>query len=234
MLLSEVFEQLSKGELRQLAVANSSSSVKESDQVNYLVPHVNLALSALHRRFPLRTSDLYIELQDGQTEYVIHHRYAESNINSMEPVKYIKDLNKPFKDNMMKIDQIFNMANEPIPLNDSADPNSISTTNYNTLVVPYPKQGELLRIRYRADHPKLTNDDLDAENVEIDLPWTFLEPLVYHISSRLHASTPNMTHESEQPVYIQLFEKACQEIEAKNILHREQTVTDSFTENGWV
>lgn len=248
MKLKEVFDQLTYGELSQLAIGGRDTGAIAPENYNKIVAHINLGLMALYKRFQLKEGSITVELQAGRLNYPLTSRYAVSSRTSREPVRYIKDsLAAPFKDDLLKIKRVVGESGTEFPLNDLGDPYTMLTPTLGTLVVPSaivaptPELDEelqttTLKIAYQASHPLIITDDgdLDLDYYDIELPYTHLEPLLLFVASRVHTPT-GMTNEANMGnTYYQRYELSCQELETKNLTVDQGSQSDRASRNGWV
>lgn len=248
MLLSDIFEQLSTGELNLMSVGNSGSG--EIDDANYdkLVRHINLGLAALHTRFPIRHGEITLQLVADKTTYPISRHYAATNTVSDAAVKYILDTEDAlYMGDLMKIEKVTTSEGIELPLNDVADEFSLSTPSLTTLKVPLdivnqtdeiPTEyiTDTLTVIYRAAHPVLPNGAgmYRASTVEIDLPYQFMEPLLYYVASRVN-NPMGMTNEFHAGnSYAAKYEMACAALERDNIRVDQVSQPNRIQRNGWV
>lgn len=248
MKLQEVFDQLTHGELSQLSIGGNEMGVISPANYNRLVPHVNLGLTQLYKRFPLKEGRLTLELQSNRTVYPIHSKYAVSSRSSREPVRYIKDsLAAPFKDDIHKIEKVVASTGYEFSLNDESDEYGIFTPSATVLRVsldvadqvmdlPDELKTELVEVVYRANHPLIIADgaDLEPDLIDLELPYTHLEPLLLFIASRVHTPT-GMTNEANLGnTYAAKYEAACQLLEFKGLQVDQGSQNSRLQRNGWV
>lgn len=248
MKLQEVFDQLTHGELSQLSIGGNEAGLINPANYNRLVPHVNLGLTALYKRFPLKENRLMVELQNNRTVYPIHSKYAVSSRTSREPVRYIKDsLAVPFKDDIHKIEKVLTTNGYEFSLNDEGKEYSLFTPSATVLRVPLdvveqemdlPDELKTTQIEvvYRANHPLIVTDgaDLEPDSLELELPYSHLEPLLFYIASRVHTPT-GMTNETNMGnTYFAKYEASCQQLETVNLRVDQGGQSDRLHRNGWV
>lgn len=251
MTLEDIYNQLATGELRELFLGGGDIDDDEADGIppaSYprLLPSVVLGLTELHKRFFLREGTLTVELQTGQSKYVVDTKYAVSNTRSTEPVKYIKDSLDPYQSNLFKLERFYGIYREEeyeIPLNERDNPASIMTSSYNTFIIPtdeelapWLKETTNLDIRYRADHPVIDKYLANASPIstEIALPITHLEPLLFYIASRLHnplGMTPGAMHEGNN--YFQRFLASVEELKMQNYEIDDEAANTKLLERGF-
>lgn len=247
MQLTEIFNQLTYGELSQLSIGGGDTG--EISEKNYaqILAHINLGLTALYKRFPLKESRLTIELQAGRFTYPLHSSYAQSNARSRELVKYIADAASPFKDDIHKVETLYTDEGYEVGLNDGASPYSVMTPSAAVLRVPasiVAKAPDLppelltssLEVVYRANHPLITLDALDfgIDTVSVELPYSHLEPLLLFIASRVNNPLGMVNEFNVGNNYAAKYEQACQLLEVSNLRVDQNSQPDRLHRSGWV
>lgn len=223
MKLSEIFTQLTYGELSQISIGGGEAG--QINQTNYdkMVAHTNLALIALYKRFPLKENRLLLELIPNQYMYPLRVANADTNISL--DTKYIRDsISMPFIGDVNKVEKVFNVFGAEYPLNDESSPVSIFTPTLDVIRVTEPifqtlPTSRVLEVIYRASHSIITvgNGAFNPENVEIDLPYVYLEPLLLYIASRVHNPTGMVNEFNMGNNYNAKYEQACQLLEKNNL-----------------
>ena len=210
LTLAEVFEQLTFGELAQTSMGGLEGQAVRPEDWRRLVAHVNLGLTELHKRFFLRTGEVLIQIFDHISFYHLHPRYAISNNNSTELYRYILDsAYAPFQDDVLKIEEIYNVRGEKVCLNDLNAPCSLFTPNYNTIQVPLPYAEDVMGVQYRANHPKIQwSCDFDPKKIEVVLADGLLEALLLFVGSRVLKSMGGEAM-AEGITMMEAFEKSC-------------------------
>lgn len=234
--LSEVFTQLTYGELSQVSIGGGEAGQIDDDNYEHIVAHINLGLTALYKRFPLKEAHLKILVQSGRITYPINSLYAMSNTGSSEVIKYIDDTAEPFKDDVLKIERVYDSDGNEFSLNDAGDLNSFSTPSSTVLRAPIGLTATTLDVVYRANHPLiLVNPGAFNPNaVDLELPVTHLEPLLLYVASRFHAPTGLVNEFNASNNYAAKYEAACQEIELRNLRVDQGGQYDRLHEKGWV
>jgi hypothetical protein len=231
MKLQEIFDQLTYGELSNLAIGGSAEG--EISEANYprILAHINLGLTALYRRFPLKEGSVRIQLQPNQIAYHVHSDYAVGNRRARASVKYVQDsITSPFSDDILKIEKAFTDTDIELELNNSLNTYSVMTPTSNTIRVPEVLvDGSLdtnddlyttgLMLFYRANHSKLvvTQGLFDPARIDVELPQTHLEPLLLYVASRVN-NPIGMTNEfNAGNNYAAKYEASCQRLEIENL-----------------
>jgi len=235
MLLSELFMYLAYGELSQMAIGtNNHGGIDESDYPT-LISHINLGLTNLHSRLPLKQSQVIIALQSDQTLYPLVSNYAV-NSDSVQQGKFILDsAAEPFNDDVLKIEEVFAEDGTPYPLNDSNNDNSLFIPSFNTLQVPDPKSGTYLAVIYRANHAKLpAKRGIDISALEIDIPAVLVEPLLTFVVGRVVGAGNSQTSIQEAAAYQQKYEIQLQDVRNSGALALDRPSNARMRNNGWV
>lgn len=222
ILLEELFNDLQYGELAQFSVSGDiddpMTGISPADYPA-MISHLNKALTAIHTRLPLRDRELTLQLFEELSFYVLSSEYAVSNIESLEPIKYIIDMaERPFIDDVLGITAVYDESGCRLPLNDDNDCNSLYLNNYRTLQVPNPSSDNTLFLTYRANHPKI-EPTADPATTEIDIPDYCIEPVLFYIASRMYARSNDQGAAARSIEMVQKYELFCTEIERRNVLN---------------
>jgi hypothetical protein len=247
MNLKEVFDQLTFGELSQLSIGGNETGAIQTKNYDRMVAHTNLGLTALYKRFNLKEGRLTVELVPGRFTYPINSDYAEANDASTQAVKYIKDADSPFADDIHKIERVYGQTGYEFALNDEADPYSMFTPSAKVLRVPeivvtgsidMPDEIKTteLEIVYRANHPKIIPDGiyLDPEEIYLELPDSHLEALLLFMAGRIHTPTGMSNEANMGNTYSAKYEQECMRLEQLNLRVDQFSQPDRIGRNGWV
>jgi len=244
MKLKEIFDQLTYGELSQISIGGGAAGAIRVQDYPKMIAHVNLALTALYKRFKLKEGRFTLQLQPGVYTYQLNSKFAASN-KSRGPVKYINDLAFPFKDDLLKVEHIYSSSGFEFNVNNAADKLSMNTPNQRTLVVPKDIVDQLdtltedlktstLEIVYRANHVKLAYEDVEPEEIELELPETHVDALLLFVGARVHTPAGLGESESTGNTYYQKYEFACQQLENQDFQIDHGTQYNKLERNGWV
>lgn len=239
MTLLELLQDLTYGELSQLKIGEFIPGEFESepDPTRYaqLISSVNLGLKQIYKEFFLRSEEHFIQLYAQLSTYKLHTDFAQTNVASTEPIKYIMDtVDNPFYNNILKIEEVYDEAGDPIPLNDITEELSIYTPTYRTLQVPYPDDDITIAVQFRATHPPLTyTAGMDPSAIEIELPNSLHEALLLYVSGRLLRSMGGeRTVEGDN--YFQLFKDSIQVVKNEGLEVQGEPGDWRFDAHGWV
>lgn len=224
MKLKELFDHLAFSELAQLNGIDSNTGLIEEKSYDKVLSAINLGLTALHSRFCLKEEELLLPLESGKYSYKV------GGDNSL-----------------IKVERIYANDEYELPLNDDSQKYSIHTPNLHTLVVhkeiveggldvPEYWRTNTLRVVYRANHQRLPigYNGYNSDFVEIDLPYTYVEPLLYYVGSRLHNPMGLVNDFNAGNNYAAKYERACAEIEKSNVRVDQDNQNMRLVRNGWV
>ncbi len=247
MKLSEIFSQLTTGELSMLSIGGAEQGVIQESNHQAVLNHINLGLAYIFHRFPLKEGRLKLVLYPDMVSYKLHSRFVDSNAASTELIKYLVDEGSPFMDDLLKVQAVMTQNGDAVSLNDNKDKYSCHTPSTLVLTVPlavtnqYPDLPDCLKtdyldIVYRASHPKLEMDFgyMDPEEVEVDLPYPYLEPLLYFVASRCYHPMSMSSEINQGSSYAMKLEQACQRLELTNLAVDQGASNDRLIRNGWV
>lgn len=231
MLLQEVLQRLCEGEFSDVNYGYIVDDGPLSEHHGKLVRHIDMALLELHKRFSLRLKEIDILQFEGITTYELSTKYAVSNDLSLVTNKYVLDsYDTPFiTKEFLKVDSIRDDMHNPIPLNNAEKHGSMFSTTFNTLRVTRPKDGCKFTVSYRAALANLSAQ-LPASEVEVELPYSHLEALLFYVASRATAATsPEISNN-----YIMKFEASCAMLSRLNLNIEDNTDATRFQNNGWI
>ncbi len=236
MRLSVIFDQLTYGELVQVSFSGQDNGFGiQVGAYERVVAHVNMALTELYKRFPLKKSSVIIQQYSAISTYYIDYAFAVSNTGGAEPVKYLIDTEaNPYSSDLLKIESVVDDENENIPLNDCTDLDSISTGTYNSLIVPVPNPDLAMTINYRSGPKQILVPSLDPDTEEVEIPYSYLEPLLYYVASRIMTSQATLEDTGLGMQYMLKFEQACSKITELDLMNKENPTNEKLCDNGWV
>ena len=244
MLLSDLFDQLTYGELSTLSMGSIEGAGLQECDYPKIIPHINLGLAEIYKRFPIKIREVDVQQDASIQTYFLQSKYAVSNLESVEPIKYIIDTpSNPFTDTVLRIESIFNADGEETRFTDDAQEYSQTdresfwlrhTPSYDAIYLPYPEAGKLVHVYYRASHPVLETIGLNPYTTEVDIPVSLLEALLYFIASRIlsNINTDGTTGEGNN--YMMKFEASCRKVQESNVNNIYNNINNKLDNNGWV
>lgn len=244
MNLAGIIQQLEYGEFSQLNLG-AGQGVIGPEQIEKVMNHIKLGVSALYKRFEIKRSRLYLELQEGVYTYSLKSQFAVSN--RKPGVKYILDnVAHPFKDDINKIESLSNEGGFALFFNNPNEKTSAVSLDQTTLEFPrdyIDKQKDLperlrakiVKVEYRAGYQPLLalTDVYEPLITEIDLPDMYLEALLYFVASRVHNPIGMNQEFHDGNNYAAKYEQECQRLEHMGLQLDNTTFNDRFIRNGW-
>ena len=237
--LDQIFRDLSYGELAQTAIGAFNPEEYESapDPRHYakLTSFVNQGLLALYKRFFLSSKEIYIQQYEQIATYVLDSKYAQSNVASAEPIKFIMDsVANPFQDDILKIEECYDEEGNKLFLNDVTEDLSIMTPNFKSIQIPYPNEFNTVAVQYRAAHPRIVySTALDPTAEEIMLPLSLYEPLLNFVAYKVMMNT-GVDGEAAAINYYQMFDQGCKLVEELGLEVQGEPGIWRFDDMGWV
>ena len=234
MLLSEVFDQLTFGELSQLNMGGVDNIGIQPCDYPKVVPHINLGLAAIFARFSLKRQEVVVQQYDEIQQYILDKKFAQTNTEAVPYKKYIIDsVYQPFTNNVLKIEKVINEDGQELYKNDTDEYWSITTPAYNIVQVPYPEKENQMIVTYRASHDPILLPDLNPEEVDVSISPAILEPLLLYVAARVYS---NLSSEggNEGAAYMAKYEASCRKIEELGLPQKDETKNDRLDNAGWV
>ena len=226
MKLSDIYDQLAYGELRQVVMGTSTMPITDlgipADKQAEIYPFVTLGITELHKRFKLREATTTVTLVANQADY------------SLATVT-----------DFMQLERITGTLNEKdyeIPVNSRLD-YAIRTPFYNTLTLPTDSEKAAwllettaITVTYRANHPTLDANIAKAAPTitEIYLSEMFLEPLLFYIASRVTSSFGASGQFHEGNNYAAKFEQSVARLQQENYDIDQEEIPNKLLSRGFV
>ncbi|WAI96224.1 head to tail adaptor [Vibrio phage vB_VhaP_PG11] len=233
LTLQDIFNDLEAGELAQFSFSAGLDEVNGIQPEDYptLISHVNKALTALHVRFPLREREVTVQQYDELSFYLLDSKYSVLSTEPTDLPKYIIDtVERPFTDDILQIQAVYDEAGCKLPLNDDTACNGVWLTHYKTLQIPYPASDNTCFVLYRANHPAIAPDITDPNLVQIDIPEYCIEPLLAYVAGRVYGRSMDQMQQSLSVGLMSKYEHMCTELEKFNVLHNNPNNTNTKLE----
>ena len=237
MFIQDVFDQLSFGELYNVYVGGSGCKGVPVSDYPMILDHINLALVELHKRFPVKKNQLILIMYPDINRYILDKRYAESNTESTEPIKYISDsVDYPYNNDLLKIERILNEEGEELFMNTTNAYWSVQTPEYNIIYNKFPEEENSLLVEYRAKADKLLipAGGLHPETTEIFLPDILNEALLNYVAYRTFSSLNPDGNLLEAKNFYAQFERSIKEILHLGLINYDYALNLRLEVTGWV
>lgn len=241
MTLLDLLKDLSYGELAQFKLGNLIPGEFESepDPTRYaqFCSAINLGLKEIYKRFFLASREIYIQQHAEISTYYLSKKYAQTNTASPIPIadRYIMDsVDAPFLDDTLKIEEVYDEEGNILPMNDISEALSVYTPTYRSIQIPYPNDENTFAVQYRATHPKIEyTAGMDPADIEIELPNSLHEALLYYVASRFTSSISGDAGQ-EGNDYYQKFKNSCNQVNELGLEVQGEPGDWRFDQKGWV
>lgn len=253
MKLSEIFSQLTYGELSQMSIGGADMGQINDTNYPQILAHINLGLTALYKRFNLKENTITLRLLSGVFKYALHSDYADTTTGTPLITKYIEDsIALPFVNDIHKIERVYtvNTPRYELALNDHDNQYAVMTPSSCVLRVPSGIVDPTtyietvpdclitthLEVVYRANHPIITMgfSTFNPENINVELPDSHLEPLLLFVASRVHNPTGMSNEFHAGNSYYAKYEAACARLENDGLDVDQGSQAPRLKRNGWV
>jgi hypothetical protein len=238
MKLSQVFEQLTVGELSQVKLGGAEEGEIQESKYRAVASHVQLGLTTLYTRFNLKQGRLTLQIMPDMDTYALNSKYAVNGKATTAPLRWIIDTPAvPFKDDLLKIITVRADDGTRLPLNDYLDGDSVFTPTMDSLRLPsHLASGTFLKVEYQANHPSILPKApyLDPRVVNIELPMSHLQALLYFVASRVHNPIGMGQEFNAGNNWAQRFESECQRLEQEGIEIDDSAQVNRAKRGGWV
>ena len=235
MLLKELLDDLTYGELANLAVGGGEQGCIAEKDYPKILSHLNLGLTALHRRLPIRHDEVLVQQYENIDTYYLRTPYAATS-GSAESIKYLLDtVAKPFSGKVFKIETATGQDGTDYELNQGLLEIPIWVQKFDTLEMQCSTP-EIVKIGFRGGHPDvLMSADFDPGNVEIDLPEQYRHALLCYIASRAYTPIVQDGETGGGNVFNKMFEYQCSLLKKENLgLDRLPESVNKFESRGFV
>mgnify|MGYP000020553452 CR=1 FL=1 len=235
MFLSEIFDQLTYGELAQVSIGGNGIGVIDPEDYRAIVSHINIGLTDLHTRLPLKQDSVIIQQYDYIQTYYLQYKFAQSNNASTESVKYIMDSAlKPFRDNVLKVEQVFSEIGEEYVLNDGNQAFSVYTPQHDAVVIPFTDQNNILSVIFRANHERIViGDGFNPGTTAISIPQYLVEPLITYVAARILTGMGS-NYVNEAALLMSKYQLLVRQAETYGLVNSDTLSNEKLENNGWV
>ena len=150
---------------RHSELSNTALKIDNGDNTSAILSFINMGMIELYKRFALKTEELVVDLQEGQTIYSLPSNFMYAMSAYKEVSEYSED------------------REEEIPINDEDEPDSIFFPNHTQVQIPSVIDGAFISIIYVAKPETVTVSTITQE---LDLPDVLVECLLHYIGYRGH------------------------------------------------
>lgn len=219
MNLQDIFDQLSHGELSNVALGglNDGFGIREED-FEKMTSHVNFALLELAKKFQLNVKTVTISQVEGVHTYLL-------DADLIRIISVVDNLGNPYS---------LNRLNDYYIPEDEEEGDYNLETDTTGFTYNYGVDGRTFKVTYQATIPTINPIDLDPMDVEIDIHPGALQPLLYLVASRVWASLPTLDGMNKGMEYLAKYEQACDNITKYGLVHNVEFEQNKLQDRGWV
>ncbi len=234
MNITDLFKNLSYGELSNLKIGMEGAGDIEETKKPKIVHYANNALMRLYSKFLLKEADLIIE----QAAHIMYYKLDSAyNYTAEDPPalqrQYIRDHpDRPYRDDAIKILRVVDIHGSTLPLNDHDRSDSVFTPQPTVLQVPYPIEMEPLGILYQARHVPLV---YTAPDTRIDVPPSLEKALTSYIAYETFSHMNGPEHAAKAKEHLTIFNEICGEVSEKDLVSTNISSTlTKFDKRGFI
>lgn len=233
LLLSDLYKQLSYGELNNLAVGMDGIGDISSAGKPKVLDYINDGLTTLYGLFNIREKQVIIDTYEYITFYHLRTRFAKyaGAEENLEEVRYIRDLPQEFfVEDVIRINRVYDSNGCELPLNDDLLVRSVFTPQPNIIQFPNPENDKAFNVVYQARHPVLA-----LETDMVYLPDTLVRALKAFVGYKVysHMNTQESTVKAQE--HLAFYEGVVGEVEEKNLVNTSiSNTTCVFEQRGFV
>lgn len=220
MKLNEFLQDIALGDLSgsTLTDVNGGYTILP-EHLPKVLQALNQALQYFHAVFPLKQSEITIELLEGVSRYYLDSDHAMSALDS-KGAKYLRDtVHQPFEDDVLSIEEVFGDGVESITLNDPHSYNTVFTPEYNCIQVTDTviNRFSYLQVMYRATMPRIPLDTPATSRMTINLPSSFNSALQAYVASLVYMYAGGESNISQGNIYFAKYKSLVEELQQQGI-----------------
>ena len=235
MKLLEFFNFLTYGELANLKVGGKEDGGIYPQYSDEVMTYIRQGLTDLHSRFALKHNEVIIQQYEHVTLYPIRYDYAQSNLTSVEPYKWVVDTpERPFQEDIILIEEAFNEDGSCLAINKDNDLCGLFTPQPDVLQIIMPEEENAIALTYKANHAKMDLSVDVPSNIELEIPAQLVRPLALFVASLAHNSVGSPEGVNTGFAKMQEYEAACMQVDLLGTIHRESWINTNIWRNGWV
>lgn len=236
MRVGDLFSRLATGELSNLAIG-SEGTIHSSDYAT-IIHHTNDGLLRIFTEFMILEKDVLIEQVEHVTNYYLRRIFAESS-GSTQKFKYIKDMQcDPFKEDVIKVNSIFDSTGNIISINDADDEYSYFLPQPDMIQVPWPVEGKSMSVTFQARHPILEHKLKPMSAVldqNIEIPFYLEGALQAFVAYKIYSHMNGQENTAKGQEFNATFETILQGIRDKDTANQtSHTSHNKLEQRGFV
>lgn len=198
MTVQNAIDLAASTKLKNIAVAKDTAAV---------LGYLNLGITELYKRFPLRVDEAIITLRDNKTEYKVDGTDPDVSMPANSQFMWLVSAYQEVEDTeTTEFDTVL------MPVNEEDNPMSLQTVAWNTVQIPLSRTGAYVSLIYVAAPTYYTVDNLTEQ---LPLPPQMVEPLLEYIAYQANST---LDAEIDTDKYYQRFEASCSRVEMRGMI----------------
>lgn len=182
MKFKNLVQDLALGELQSTPLVEVGTFEINPMYLPKLIQVINRSLEHFYSQFPLKESQLIIQLVRGISHYYLDEEYALSNKTS-KSVKYIMDSDiNPFHNDVLQIIEVSTVDGRSLAMNDIHAEFGILTPTPTCIHVPYDLGVNQLSVVYQATHQKIPLSEPATSEFNIEIPTAMVGAFMAYIA----------------------------------------------------
>ena len=237
MYLSDLFKQLSFGQLSNLSLSGNGSGVIVGEQKPKIVNMANEGLLKLYSKFILDEKTLVLNLTNGTARYNLTKANSVYGADVSNPNGYIIDTEEnPFLGDVVRVLAAHDSFGLDVPLNDDQANISVFTPAPEAVQIRQAPNNIRaltgLMLTYQAKHPEL---DVEGEDDQlIELPDVLEPALRSYVAYMIFSGMNGPDNSAKAAEHMSQYEATCMEVIDKDLVSSSYSRTNSrFSRNGW-
>lgn len=198
MTVQNAIDLAASTKLKNIAVAKDTAAV---------LGYLNLGITELYKRFPLRVDEAIVTLKDNKTEYKVDGTDADVSMPTNSQFMWLVSAYQEVEDTeTTEFDTVL------MPVNEEDNPLSLQTVAWNTVQIPLSITGAYVSLIYVATPAYYTIGDLTEQ---LSLPPQMIEPLLEYIAYQAKSSIGTI---QDTALAYQEFEASCSRVEMRGMI----------------
>lgn len=198
MTVQNAIDLAASTKLKNIAVAKDTAAV---------LGYLNLGITELHKRFPLRVDEAIITLRDNKTEYKVDGTDPDVSMPANSQFMWLVSAYQEVEDTeTTEFDTVL------MPVNEEDNPMSLQTVAWNTVQIPLSRTGAYVSLIYVAAPAYYTVDNLTEQ---LPLPPQMVEPLLEYMAYQAKSSIGTI---QDTALAYQEFEASCSRVEMRGMI----------------
>lgn len=234
ILTSELLRRLAYGELSNLKMAATPGTIAVADRPKVLL-EINNALTELFTKYSLAKKELVINTTPVITQYFLRSEFAQSNIASTQPVKYIDDSSiQDWDGRIVKILSVYDAFGRELYINKAQEPLSVFTPYFDCLQITANHETEAFYVIFQALHPivNYVSTGTLVDTLIEGLPPALEKPLELLIASKVYSNMNGQANVTKSNMLHQMYLMALMDTEFKDSTSISENMSNSKLDRG--